>query len=129
MDWKALYRDLKVFNWVIFSLLAFISFFLMSHTFTAGIIVGGLMVIANFHVFQHTIRQGILSDDKEKVKKAPVIAKYYVRLLAMGVLIYYFVAQKWVDPVGFALGLSIVVISIAALGINMIRKTFSGETT
>ena len=129
MDWKDLYRDLTALNWVILFLLATISFFWMSNAFTAGIIVGGLLVIANFHVFQHTIRQGLLTDGPGKAKKAPVIAKYYVRLLAMGLLIYFFMAQKWVHPVGFALGLSIVVISIAALGIHMIRKTFSGETT
>jgi hypothetical protein len=129
MDWKDLYRDLKILNWLILLLLASISFFLMSNSFTAGIIVGGLLVIANFHVFQHTIRQGLLSDGQGKAKKGPVIAKYYLRLLAMGLLIYLFIAQKWVHPVGFAIGLSIVVISITALGIHMIRKTFSGETT
>ncbi len=129
MDWKEIYRELKVLNWVVLLLLALTSFFLMSNSFTAGIIVGGLMVIANFHVFQHTIRQGFLSDGQGKAKKAPVIAKYYLRLLAMGLLIYLVIAWRWVHPIGFALGLSIVVISIAALGIHMIHKTFSGETT
>ena len=129
MDWKDLYKDLKVLNWVVLLVLASISFFFMSNAFTAGIIVGGLLVITNFHVFQHTIRQGLLSDGQGKAKKGPVIAKYYLRLLAMGLLIYFLLTQKWVHPVGFAIGLSIVVISIAALGIHMIRKTFSGETT
>ena len=129
MDWKHIYRELKVLNWVILFLLALISFFLMSNAFTTGIIVGGLLVIVNFHIFQNTIRQGLLSDGQGKAKKGLVIVKYYLRLLAMGLLIYFLLSQKWVHPVGFALGLSIVVISIAALGIHMIRKTFSGETT
>ncbi|MBA7668622.1 hypothetical protein ES703_76736 [subsurface metagenome] len=47
----------------------------------------------------------------------------------MGILIYFFISQKWVDPVGLTVGLSIVVIGIVSLGILMIRTTFSKEST
>jgi hypothetical protein len=100
----------------------------MSPAFTAGIIIGGLMVIVNFHVLQHTIRVGFLPSDNRKTGKVSVIAKYYLRLAAMGILIYLSLSQKWIDPVGLTVGLSIVVIGIVSLGIQMIRKTFSKET-
>ena len=129
MEWKNLYRDLKRLNWLVLLLLASASCFVMSPAFTAGIIVGGLMVIANFHVLQHTIRQGFSADDSRTTKKASVIAKYYLRIAAMGILIYFFISQKWVDPVGLTVGLSIVVIGIVSLGILMIRTTFSKEST
>ena len=129
MEWKNLYRDLKRLNWLVLLLLASASCFVMSPAFTAGIIVGGLMVIANFHALQHTIRQGFSADDSRTTKKASVIAKYYLRIAAMGILIYFFISQKWVDPVGLTVGLSIVVIGIVSLGILMIRTTFSKETS
>ena len=129
MEWKNLYRDLKRLNWLGLLLLASASCFVMSPAFTAGIIVGGLMVIANFHALQHTIRQGFSADDSRTTKKASVIAKYYLRIAAMGILIYFFISQKWVDPVGLTVGLSIVVIGIVSLGILMIRTTFSKEST
>ncbi len=128
MEWKNLYRDLKRLNWVILLLLASVSYFLMSNNFTTGVIIGGLMAIANFHAFQHTIRQGFFPDDTRKTGKVPVIAKYYLRLAAMGILIYLSLSQKWIDPVGLTVGLSIVVIGIVSLGILMIRTTFSKET-
>lgn len=129
MDWEHVYRNLKYLNWVIFLLLASVSYFLMSNNFTTGVIIGGLMVITNFHVLQHTIRQGFSGDDSRTTKKTSVIAKYYLRIAAMGILIYFFISQKWVDPVGLIVGLSIVVIGIVSLGILMIRTTFSKEST
>jgi hypothetical protein len=128
MEWKNLYRDLKRLNWLILLLLASASCFVMSPAFTAGIIIGGLMVIVNFHVLQHTIHQGFLPNDTRKTGKISVIAKYYLRLAAMGVFIYLSLSEKWIDPVGLTVGLSIVVIGIVSLGIQMIRKTFSKET-
>ncbi|UCF84168.1 MAG: ATP synthase subunit I [Desulfobacteraceae bacterium] len=129
MDWENLYRNLKYLNWVILLFLASVSFFLMENAFTTGIIIGGLIVIANFHVLQHTIRQGFFPDRSRNTKKASIIAKYYLRLAAMGILIYFFISQQWVNPVGLTIGLSIVVIGIVSLGIQMIRTTFSKEST
>jgi small-conductance mechanosensitive channel len=128
MEWKNLYRHLNRLNWLILLLLASASCFVMSPAFTAGIIIGGLMVIVNFHALQHTIRQGFLPNDTRKPGKVSVIAKYYFRLAAMGGVIYLSLSQKWIDPVGLTVGLSIVVMGIVSLGIQMIRKTFSKET-
>jgi hypothetical protein len=86
------------------------------------------MVIVNFHALQHTIRQGFLPNDTQKPRKVSVIAKYYIRLAAMGGVIYLSLSQKWIDPVGLTVGLSILVMGIVSLGIQMIRKTFSKET-
>ena len=127
MDWEHVYRNLKRLNWLILLLRASASCFVMSPAFTAGIIIGGLMVILNFHVLQHTIRQGFIPDNTRKTGKVSVIAKYYLRLAGMGLLIYLSLSQKWIDPVGLTVGLSIVVIGIVSLGIQMIRKTFSKE--
>lgn len=128
MDWEYLYRNLKRLNWIILLLLASVSYFVMSQAFTTGIIVGGLLVITNFHVLQHTLRRGFFPDGARKTRKAALIAKYYLRLAALGILIYIFLKQKWVDPVGLTVGLSIVVIGIVSLGIQMIRTTYSKET-
>ena len=76
MEWKNLYRHLNRLNWLILLLLASASCFVMSPAFTAGIIIGGLMVIVNFHALQHTIRQGFLPNDNRKPGKVSVIAKY-----------------------------------------------------
>jgi len=129
MDWDKIYRELKKLNWLILLILSSISYFLMSHSLTLGIILGGLVIMTNFHVFQHTIRRTFSPQGVMQTAKISIIAKYYFRLLALGIIIYILITQGWVDPVGLALGLSTVVISIVSLGVRRALKTRTGEAT
>jgi len=129
MDWEDIFRNLKALNWLILLVLATLSFFWMPEPFTTGIILGGFIIIANFRLLQHTICQGFASDRMSRSKKASIIAKYYLRLLAMAVVIYFLILRHWVHPVGLIIGLSIVMISIVSLGIHMSLKTSSCDVT
>lgn len=129
MEWDSLYKNLKVFNWGVLLALTSVSYFVMSQAFTVGIVIGGLIALASFHILQHTIRKGFAPERAQKTKKAFIIAKFYLRLGATGTLIYLVISRQWVDPVGLTIGLSIVVISIVIFGIMSIRKVFSEETT
>ena len=128
MNRERLFRTLRTLNWVVLLMLAGASNCLMKQDFTLGIILGGLMIIANFNLLQHTILRAFSPDGVMQTKKASIIAKHYLRLAVMGVLIYVLITQRWVHPVGLTIGLSIVVISIIGLGIHMTYKTSSGET-
>jgi hypothetical protein len=125
MEWEKLVGILRTLNWVILLLLGSASFLFMSWTFTLGVIVGGLMIIANFNLLQHTIRKGFSSNGVLETKKASIIAKYYLRLAALGLLIYVLMRQQLVHPVGLTIGLSIIVMSIVALGIHLVWKSSS----
>ena len=128
MDWDHVYKTLKWLNWVTLLVLGSASFFLMDNAFTTGVLLGGLLIMANFHALQHVIRQGFSPQDQRKRGKASIIAKYYLRLLALGILIYLCLKLNWVHPIGLVIGLSIVVISIVCLGILLIKKTLREET-
>ena len=128
MDWENIFKNIRTLNWLILLLLDSLSFFLMNEPFTTGIILGGFIIIANFRLLQHTISQGFSSDGRLRAKKVSIIAKYYLRLLAMGLVIYFLIPRNWVHPVGLAIGLSIVVISIVSIGIHISWKTSSGDT-
>jgi hypothetical protein len=128
MDWKTLYSHLSTRNWFILLLMSSISFFVMSNSLTLGIILGGLVIIVNFNILQHTVHSAF-SPEGIMTGKMTVIFKYYMRLLALGVIIYMLITNGWVDPVGLAIGLSTVVISIISFGISRAWKTFSTEAT
>ncbi|MCJ7596342.1 MAG: ATP synthase subunit I [Desulfobacterales bacterium] len=127
MDWKTLYKIIKMINWLTLFVLSSVSFFVMSPRFTTGVILGGLIIIANFNVLQHTICGAFSPGESTGSAKVGIIAKYYVRFLALGVIIYLLIADGRVDPVGLAVGLSTVVFSITLLGIHMAMKTKAGE--
>ena len=129
MDWRILYHEIKMLNWLILLVLSGVSYFLMSAAWTLGVILGGFVIIANFSMLQHTIRQAFSTDGQMIRGKAAIIAKYYLRLLGLGIMIYLLITRGWVDPVGLAVGLSTVVLSIVIMGIHMALKTRTREAT
>ncbi|MFH1349967.1 MAG: ATP synthase subunit I [Pseudomonadota bacterium] len=129
MDWQIVYRDIKALNWITLLILSSLSFFLMSPSHTSGIILGGLIIIANFGLFQHTIHCAFSPEGVMRVRGMSIIAKYYFRLLALGVIIFFLISFKWIHPVGLAIGLSTVVISIVSFGIKRAWQTFFSEAT
>jgi hypothetical protein len=127
MDWKRLHKLLSILHWVILLILACASALWMSSAFTGGVILGGIIAIANFHVLQHTIRGAFSPQGNMKGGKFSIIMKYYLRLLALGVIIYVLLKKGFVDPVGLAVGISIIVFSVIGLGINLAFKSKTGE--
>lgn len=127
MDWEKTYGDLRVLNWFSLLIMSLISFFFMSQSLTLGIILGGLIVIANFWVFQRSIRRGFLSEGTMRTTSFFVVIKYFLRLSVLAIIIALLVRSRWIDPVGLALGLSTVVISIVSFGIKSALRSVMGE--
>jgi hypothetical protein len=75
MDWETVYRDLKKRNWIILLGLSSISALFMDHHVTLGVILGGLIIILNFNVLQHTIRRAFPTEKVVKSKKSVLIIK------------------------------------------------------
>jgi hypothetical protein len=129
MDWEKVYRELKKLNWFSLFIMTLVSYFLLSSSFTLGIILGGFIIIANFKVLQHTIRRGFSAQGVMSASKVFIILKYYLRLLVLGAVVCYVIKRGWVDPVGLAVGLSTVFISIVSFGIRTALKTVTGGAT
>jgi hypothetical protein len=128
MDWDGTYRDLRRRSWIILLVLAAGSGCLGKLDVTLGIIAGGLAVILNFTVLQHTIRQAFASESAGKAKKVSLLVKSYLRLLFLGVTLYLLITRGLVDPIGLTVGLSTVVFSIVTFGIHRVL-TRQGEET
>lgn len=127
MDWDRISKIVSHYNWINLLVFGLASFFLMSPFFTLGVILGGLIIIANFRILQHTIRSAFAPGGNMKTTKLSIIAKYYFRLAIMGIIIYILVTKGLVDPIGLAVGLSIVVFSIVLMGVRSAWKISSGE--
>ena len=118
MDWKRLYRELRTLNWFILLVLSLGGYVFLSNSLTIGIILGGLIIMVNFSVLQHTISGAFGRDGSMHKGKAAIITKCYLRLLALGVILYVLIARGLVDPVGLAIGLSTTVFGIVTIGIQ-----------
>ena len=127
MDWEKLAGEFNTQCWIILMILGSLSFFFMSSAFTLGIIVGGLVIIANFSLLQHTINSAFSTKGVMENRKKSIVAKYYFRLAILGIIIYMLVTKNLVDTIGLTIGFSIVVINIINIGIRAACKKTSRE--
>ena len=121
-DWAQTYDSLKRRNWVILLILSAASYFFMSRIMTLGVILGGLIVIANFGFFQFIIRRSFPTDGAIQSRKSLLMVQSFIRLFILGGVIYILITHGWVDPIGLTIGLSTVVLSIVSYGINRAWK-------
>ena len=129
MDWETVYKDLKINSWVTLFVLFSFSYFFLSHTQTLSTILGGLIIIVNFKVFQRSIRKAFSPDAVLRSGKASIILKYYFRLFVLGLILFILMLKGWVDPVGLAIGFSTIIISIIIFGISTAIKNVSKEAS
>lgn len=126
-DREKLIQRIRTNSWIILLIAGSLSSVFMSGPFTLGVILGGLLVIANFSVLNHTIRAAFSDLDALQGRKTGLIAKSYFRLAFMGLIIYTVITKGWVNPLGLTVGLSIVMFSIVGFGICSAWKTSSRE--
>lgn len=107
-------------NWFLFIFGSILGFINLPLPFALGIISGGIIVTVNFHLLSRTLKKALTPPRLSSPKV--VIAKYYVRFMVSGFIIYLLISQHVVDPMGLLLGLSIVVVSIILATLCEITK-------
>jgi hypothetical protein len=113
-------RFITCTNWVLLVLAGIAGFTLASPAFAKGIIFGGLIVTINFHLLARTLNRSL----KPPHLASPnvILAKYYIRFVASGVIIFFLITRKVVNPVGLVVGLSVVVASMMLAALLEIKK-------
>jgi hypothetical protein len=69
-------------NWVLFAVASVMGFMLLPHDFASGILCGGLLVTANFHLLARTLKNALTPPHLSSHNV--VIAKYFLRFIASG---------------------------------------------
>ncbi len=129
MEWEEIHDNLKIFIWLVLLILSTMGYFFLTPKQTLGIIVGGLIIIANFNIFKNTIRSAFGKDFLLAAKKTTILAKIYFRLFALGLILALLLKIKLVDPIGLTIGLSTVVTAIVLLAVYLALKSKSREAS
>ncbi len=112
-------------NWILFGAASIVGFALFSPSVALGIVFGGLLVTVNFHLLAKTLRKALTPP--HLASHNVVLAKYYLRFLISGFIIFLLIASHLVHPVGLIVGLSIVVFSIILASIGEVKKLLFEE--
>lgn len=122
-NWDQIYGDLKRRGWIIFLILVSAGYLFMSRAFTLGIILGGIIIILNFRFLQSTIIKAFQDNHAVTGKKSTLMLKSFLRLFFLGGIIFILLKYELTDPIGLAIGLSIIFFSIVSLGISSAWKS------
>jgi hypothetical protein len=112
-------------NWILFGLTSLLGFALFSTHVALGIFFGGLLVTINFHLLAKTLKKALTPP--HLASHNLVLAKYYLRFLVSGFIIFLLIAGHIVHPVGLVIGLSVVVFSIILATLCEVKKLILKE--
>ena len=114
-------------NWVLFFLASISGVVILPPDFSRGIIFGGLIVTINFHLLYRTLKKAFRPSRLSSHRV--VLAKYYIRFLISGAIIFVLISGHYVDPLGLIIGLSVVVASIMLATMCELTKHIFKEAT
>lgn len=97
-------------NWFLFVVVSLLALINLPVDFALGVISGGLIVTINFHLLSRTLKKSFTP--KKLSTHNVVLAKYYIRFIISGLIIFVLMSNHIVDPLGLIIGLSVVVVSI-----------------
>ena len=112
-------------NWILSVVASILGFAFLSRPMALGILFGGLLVTINFHLLAKTLKKALTPP--HLASHNLVLAKYYLRFLISGFIIFLLIAGHIVHPVGLVVGLSIVVFSIILATICEVKKLIFKE--
>ena len=112
-------------NWIIFAAALLVGLLAFQRDFALGILAGGLIVTVNFHLLARTLKKSLTPP--HLVSHNVIIAKYYVRFIASGVIIFFLISGHYVDPLGLFVGLSVVVASIVLATVRELKNLIFKE--
>ncbi len=114
-------------NWILFFIASSVGIGLLPPDFAKGIICGGLIVTINFHLLYRTLKKAF--KPPRLTSHNVVLAKYYVRFLISGIIIFILISGHYVNPLGLFVGLSVVVVSIILATMRELTKQIFKEAT
>jgi hypothetical protein len=112
-------------NWLVFAAVSVGGLILASPDMLWGILFGGLIVTVNFHMLSRTLKKSLTPSNL--TSHNVILAKYYVRFILSGFIIFILISGHYVHPLGLFIGLSVVVASIMLATLRELKNLFFKE--
>jgi hypothetical protein len=80
-----------------------------------GVLLGGIIATGSFQILKWQLRRAFQSSGRIP-RPGGLFVSYYLRFLAVLFVIFTIIYYGWANPIALLVGLSLVVLSIAAVG-------------
>lgn len=122
---RRIFKFVLCTNWVLLFVTSLAGFIFLPADFARGILFGGLIVTINFHLLSRTLKNAFKPPHLSSPNLA--LAKYYLRFIASGIIIFVLISNHYVNPIGLFIGLSVVVASIILATVYEFKNIFLKE--
>lgn len=112
-------------NWILFAVTSLLGWVTTPPFFARGIMLGGLIVTVNFHLLHRSLKKAFRQPRSVSFPK--VMARYHMRLVVVGIIIFLLISQGIVHPLGLLIGLSVVVASIMLATVIAARRLWASD--
>jgi len=107
-------------NWLLLIVMTAAGGLFISPYFAKGLFIGGLLANISFFLLKKDITKAL--SGPLNAAKGLILVKYYIRLTALGIILFFLVKYKSIHFIGLLIGLSTVVLSIGILVAAAARK-------
>jgi hypothetical protein len=120
-------RTLKLANWTILALLVAVGYLWQGPRFGLGVLVGGLIVVVNFHWLHHNLK-GLLEapsrlpEGDRGPAKAFFAGRQILRFFVVLAVLFLSLRQEWVNVFGLVVGLSTTVLTLMLVAVIEVIK-------
>lgn len=120
-------RTLKLANWIALALLVVVGFFWQGPKFALGVLMGGLLVVVNFHWLHRNLkilleRPSTLPESGTGQVKASFAVRQMLRFFVTLVVLYLLLRQDWINAIGLVVGLSTTALTLMAVAVIEVFK-------
>jgi small-conductance mechanosensitive channel len=126
VDENQVIRQLKRANWLVLGILSLGGLLAVNPFFSLSILIGGLIIIANFNLLHLSILRCTVNPRISK-SSAGILALYYLRFIGTGLVVAVLMIRGWIAPVGLVVGLSTVMLTIVVCGFFIIKRAWIEE--
>jgi small-conductance mechanosensitive channel len=124
-------RRLKIASWVVLAGLVAAGYLAGGREFALGVLVGGLLVVVNFHLLHRflkgTLEKAQVDQESKGRTQAFFAAKQLLRFTGLVAVVFLLIRYGWVNVLGLVLGLSTVALTLTLLGLYEATKIKNKE--
>ena len=124
LEEKLIDRVLR-WNWPLLGLSLAVSLILWNLSVSLGVLAGGLLATANFHLLHRSLKRQFGPGHRPSVMG--VVGRSYLRFAATGVIILVLIKFDLVNAVALLVGLSLVVLNLTLTGFSYARQALLKE--
>jgi|UniRef100_A0A7C3Z0N9 hypothetical protein len=113
---------LKLANWIVLAGLVALGYFWQGPKFGLGVLVGGLLVVVNFHWLHRNLKDLLesasrLPEGQRGKAKAFFAGRQILRFFVVLAILFLLLSREWVDIFGLLVGLSTTVLTLMVVAV------------